>query len=180
MFFSVPRIVCILHWTLGNKNSEWAGYNCIECQLSGWGPLDCRDPEARNHGRPQGRRFSKDIMTRHAKNLGVMPPWIRLWTQTWVKPHAGAECWRQKLRLKMSPRFVTALLQNSVIFRNWVAVAGIRYFVNRNHQHSLTFLNYYATFRPQFGAPNCCTCTWHRSPYESYTKAAWGCFEELQ
>jgi len=32
---------------MGNKHSAQAMYNCVECQLSCWGPLDCRGPEAR-------------------------------------------------------------------------------------------------------------------------------------
>jgi len=29
----------ILHLTLGNNHSAQAGFNCMECQLSCWGPL---------------------------------------------------------------------------------------------------------------------------------------------
>ena len=40
---SGPLVCCIERWTTNHSAS--AGYNCIECQLSFWGPLDCRGPE---------------------------------------------------------------------------------------------------------------------------------------
>jgi len=41
-------------------------------------------------------------------------PWLpeSIVTQPWVKPHAGTDCWRRMLRLKMSLRFATARFAN--------------------------------------------------------------------
>jgi len=42
-------------------------------------------------------------------------PWLpeSIVTQPSVKPYVGADCWRQKLRLKTSLRFATARFQNT-------------------------------------------------------------------